>query len=327
MADLIEKYVHQVGRYVPEKERAEIEAELRSMIQDKLDDRYDGAPTQNDVVAVLTELGDPRLMAVSYSRDQYLVGPELYPFMMMGLRRGWLIIPMIVVVVRIIEALLSTESTNVIGLLLGTVLSALQALLIFSAVVVLFFAILQHSGEEFNPPQTAFNPLDLPEVDDAYLVNRFETAFGIAFGTLIGCILLYFMSVGGLTLRLNIDNPGNVIPVPMVWLTLLTVSTFAMVILHLVILRRNRWTLPLAITELLLELFGGLALYFVLFKPLVERILTTTPSLNDVALVVNMPEILAVCIIAFSLATNLWKRLKLWNYKPRNLPPYTMQML
>ena len=45
MTELIERYVHQVGRYLPPKERAEIEAELRSQIQDQLDDRYAGSPT------------------------------------------------------------------------------------------------------------------------------------------------------------------------------------------------------------------------------------------------------------------------------------------
>jgi hypothetical protein len=89
MSELIERYVHQVGRYLPNKERAEIQAELRSQIQDQLDDRYEGAPTQADVAAVLKELGDPRRMAASYGGEQYLVGPDLYPVMMMVLRRGW----------------------------------------------------------------------------------------------------------------------------------------------------------------------------------------------------------------------------------------------
>ena len=79
MSELIERYVHQVGRYLPSKERAEIQAELRSQIQDQLEDRYEGAPTQTDVAAVLKELGDPRRMAASYGGEQYLVGPDLYP--------------------------------------------------------------------------------------------------------------------------------------------------------------------------------------------------------------------------------------------------------
>ena len=32
MADLVERYIYEVGRYLPKKERAEIQAELRSQI-------------------------------------------------------------------------------------------------------------------------------------------------------------------------------------------------------------------------------------------------------------------------------------------------------
>ena len=71
MSELVERYVHQVGRYLPNKEREEIQAELRSQIQDQLDDRYEGAPTETDVAAVLKELGDPRRM-----NQQQDVGPK-----------------------------------------------------------------------------------------------------------------------------------------------------------------------------------------------------------------------------------------------------------
>jgi len=49
MTELVERYVHQVGRYLPPQKRAEIEAELSSQINDQLDDRFAGRPTQQDV--------------------------------------------------------------------------------------------------------------------------------------------------------------------------------------------------------------------------------------------------------------------------------------
>ena len=55
--------------------RDSIEAELRSQIQDQLEDRYGDDPTEAEVAAVLAELGDPRRMAASYGGEQYLVGP------------------------------------------------------------------------------------------------------------------------------------------------------------------------------------------------------------------------------------------------------------
>ena len=97
MTDLVERYVYKVGSYLPESEREEVQNELRSLIQDQLDDRFKGAPTQDDVVELLKEFGDPRQMAASYGREQYLIGPDLYPTMMYVLQRGWVWVPIMTV--------------------------------------------------------------------------------------------------------------------------------------------------------------------------------------------------------------------------------------
>src|SRR5689334_12038544 len=142
MVDLVERYVHQVGRYLPPKERAEIEAELRSQIQDQLDDRYAGSPSEEEVASVLKEFGLPYLMATSYMSEQYLVGPTLYPFMMMVLRYGWLLIPAVVIFLNIFGAVVSPPQTPFLTLLVETVIAVIQATLSFSAVVVLIFALI-----------------------------------------------------------------------------------------------------------------------------------------------------------------------------------------
>ncbi|HRO25711.1 MAG TPA: hypothetical protein PLR07_15595, partial [Promineifilum sp.] len=136
MSDLIERYVHQVGRHVPQKERAEITAELRSQIQDQLDDRYEGAPTADNIADVLRELGDPRAMALSYGGAQYLIGPELYPVMMSVLQRGWIIVPVVVALVNLVIGLFSADGSNFVSLLVRLILNVLQSLWIFTAIVV-----------------------------------------------------------------------------------------------------------------------------------------------------------------------------------------------
>jgi hypothetical protein len=148
MNDLIDRYVHQVGVYVRPKERADIEAELRSQIQDQLDDRYGDAPTQSDIAAMLRQLGDPRTMAASYGGEQYLVGPDLYPFLLTVLRFGLPLVPAVVVIANFVSALLSPEGSDWITLIVGSLFTALQMVLLFFAVVVIVFAILQHAGEE-----------------------------------------------------------------------------------------------------------------------------------------------------------------------------------
>lgn len=318
MSDLIDRYVHQVGLYVRPKERSEIEAELRSQIQDQLEDRYGDSPTQTDVASVLKQLGDPRMMAASYSGEQYLVGPELYPFMMTVLRFGLPLVPAVVVIANIVGAALSPQGGDWLGLLLGSVFTAAQAALIFLAVVVIIFAILQHSGEPLRTAARAeFNPLELPGVNDPGAVDRFESGVGIAVGTLIGIALLYFLQVGGLTLRFNLSDPGEVLPVPIGWLIVLLVTTFGDILLNLWALIRRRWTVGTWLLQVVLELVGAVGLYFVLFVPVAERVAQTVPDLGKRLPLDQLPSIITLFIVVLMVLASGSKLIRLWQQPPR----------
>jgi hypothetical protein len=80
--NLIDTYVSEVGRRLPQKTRADIEAEIRSALQDLLDERSRAAGKSIDdemTLAVLKEYGDPEKVAASYHGERYLIGPRLYP--------------------------------------------------------------------------------------------------------------------------------------------------------------------------------------------------------------------------------------------------------
>lgn len=313
MVELVERYVHQVGRYLPKKERADIEAELRSLIQDQMEDRFAGSPSQAEVSSVLAELGDPRQMAVSYNRQQYLVGPDLYPYMMIGLRHVWVLVPTIVIFLNIFGALTSSQQSTLLGLLLETMTSTLQATFIISALVVLMFAIIQRIIAELDEKEEAFNPLTLPKVDDPHTVDRVEVTFGIVVGTFVTLVFLYFLHAGGLTLRFNLNDPGDVIPVPTIWLILLISAVIVMVILQLWVLRRNHWTIALWLIQTILEVFGVVCLYFVIYEPLLARILIAVPSLASVSFIDNVPEIIVIMTAVVTLVSRGSKLVELLN--------------
>lgn len=313
MNELIERYIHQVGLYVRPKERAEIEAELRSQIQDQLEDRYGSAPTQADVIAVLKQLGDPRMMATSYSGDAYLVGPMLYPFMMTVLRFGLPLVPAVVVVANVLGAALSPDGADWLGLVLGSAFTAVQAVLIFFAVVVLFFWILQHSGtERKESAKDGFDPLTLPAINAPDSVDRFEAAFGIAIGTLISLALLYFWQVGGLTLRFNLNDAGDVLPVSTNWLAVLFFTTLCSIFLNLWALIRNRWTWGTWLLETAFNFVGAIGLYFVLFTPIVARIIESSPQLSFLE---RLPFILTLLIVILMVLGNGSKLIRLWQQR------------
>lgn len=316
MSELIERYVHQVGLYVRPQERAEIEAELRSQIQDELEDRYGSAPAQAEIAAVLKQLGDPRKMAVSYSGEQYLVGPDLYPFMMTVLRLGLPLVPAVVVIANLVGAALSPEGSDWVGLLIGSALTAAQAALIFFAAVVIIFAILQHSGEALEASsKREFNPLELPPVNDPGAVDRAESGFGIAIGILFGIAMLYFLQVGGLTLRFNLSDPGEVLPVPAVWLAALLVTTLGIVALNLWALIRRRWTLAMWLAQAALELVGAVGLYFILFAPVAERLAESAPDFAGV--LDPLPWIITLITVVIQVLSNGGRIIRLWQARQR----------
>ncbi len=315
MSELIDRYVHQVGLYVRPKDRAEIEKELRSQIQDQIEDRYGDSPDRTDIAAALKHLGDPRTMAASYSGEQSLVGPELYPFLMTVLRFGLPLVPAVIVIANIVGAALSPDDNDWVRLLLDSIFTGAQAALIFFAIAVIFFAILERSGEEFRDPAASeFNPLELPAVDDPAAVDRFESGIGIAIGMLFGIAILYFLQVGGLTLRFDFNNPGDVLPVPTGWLIVLFFTTIGAVFLNLWALIRRRWTLGTWLVQTLLDLTGAVGVYFVLLVPVTERLSQAVPELRDVQLE-NVPAILTVITVVLMVIASGSRLIRLWQQR------------
>lgn len=73
--NLIEVYIQEVTRRLPEKNREDIALELRSTIEDMLSDDY----CEEEVKKVLEKLGSPVTLASRYrDRPMYLIGPRYF---------------------------------------------------------------------------------------------------------------------------------------------------------------------------------------------------------------------------------------------------------
>ncbi len=80
--NLIERYVREIGRRLPPKNRSDIEKEIRSALEDMLEDRSkkeSRAIDEEMTIQVLKEYGKPEKVAASYQSERYLVGPQLFP--------------------------------------------------------------------------------------------------------------------------------------------------------------------------------------------------------------------------------------------------------
>jgi len=82
-AELLDRYVREVGRRLPRRQRADVETELHSLLMDALVDRVEGqeaeAAPEAEQVAVLEEFGPPAKVAAQYMpTNRYLIGPRVY---------------------------------------------------------------------------------------------------------------------------------------------------------------------------------------------------------------------------------------------------------
>ena len=86
---LIERYIDEVGKHLPNKNRSDIQAEIRSTLEDMLEDRAQasGQPANDNLVKdVLKSYGPPQKVAASYLPERYLIGPKLFPIFTLVLK-------------------------------------------------------------------------------------------------------------------------------------------------------------------------------------------------------------------------------------------------
>ena len=87
--NLIERYTAEVGKHLPRKMRADIETEIRSTLEDMLEERSQkaGRPTDDEMVKdLLKEYGAPDKVAATYLPERYLIGPKLFPIFTLVLK-------------------------------------------------------------------------------------------------------------------------------------------------------------------------------------------------------------------------------------------------
>ena len=78
--NLIDRYIAEVGKHLPRKGRTDIEAEIRSTLEDMLEERNQASlKDEAAVIALLREYGAPAKVAASYIGPRYLIGPRIYP--------------------------------------------------------------------------------------------------------------------------------------------------------------------------------------------------------------------------------------------------------
>ncbi len=114
--DLIDRYLNAVAAQLPQDQRADIVAELRDMILSRFEEKEEalGRPlTEAEQEEILRDVGHPLSVAARYgSGPQHVVGPELYPWWMFGVRAGLIAIVAITAIGALVRILIGDEEVG-----------------------------------------------------------------------------------------------------------------------------------------------------------------------------------------------------------------------
>ena len=266
MKDLIEAYIIEVGRQLPSQGREDVQKEIRSLLEDALEDRSrESGQAVDDAmkVAVLKEFGAPDQVAANYGAVNYLVGPKLYPAF---LQVAKIVLP-IIAVLALIGMGIRLGQLGQPGYAAGGLVKMLEigweAILGLGTSVIqvfgtlaLIFAILERTLPRVEQKdEKTWDPHTLEKVEGPDQVGFGEPVFEIVIGLLLLAFLnLYarylgagYNAEGGWVLGFADQNGWVMLPALTEqffrFVPLMNVAILAEIGLNLVLLRKRAWTL------------------------------------------------------------------------------------
>jgi hypothetical protein len=300
--NLIDTYVTEVGRRLPRKNRADIEAEIRSILQDMLDERSQktGKTVDDEMtLEVLKAYGAPEKIAATYLGERYLIGPRLYPIFMLVLR----IVLMVTGILAAIGLGIAVYQTTLTPLnAFDTVIKAIvnfgTSVMIALGNIVLIFAILEwalfRAGGKMDikglPKEKEWDPRSLTKVSTPNQVKMGETIVEI-----VGCfaaivIFNFYPQIIGFTPSLDsvveVGNWSSVTFVPLLseaffyYVPYLTLFWALTIILDIVLLRQGTWNAVTRIFAIGLKLISIIIAAAMLVGP--SLIAFTTETLASI---------------------------------------------
>jgi hypothetical protein len=273
--DLIDRYVNEVGVHLPANLRADVEAELRSLLNDSLDERARGtgrAPDDELAADVVRAFGRPRDVAARYApQARYLIGPALYPGYLLAVR---VVVAVLGVVILVLLALGQYHREGDLSLVAPFVRAAgsfLSGAFFNLSLLTLVFALVERAMQAREQAGPGWDPAKLPPVNDPDRVSYFGRIF-ILWGLAALVVLFNFFPPW---VAIVVIHNTEVRTIPLLlpefarYLPLLNVFWAAAFILNLVVLRHGRWHPATRWADLALTVLNGLILVIIVTGPAV----------------------------------------------------------
>jgi hypothetical protein len=208
--NLIDRYVTEVGKHLPRKNRLDIEAELRSTLEDMLEDRSQqaGRPADEALATdLLQEYGAPRKVAATYQTHPYMIGPRMFHIYTLVLKIVLFAVTLGLTIATVVSLIGSNMASPEILKALGEFAASLVSALVAAfGNVTLVFAILERvlPASEFEQEET-WTPSELTKEPDPGQVKTGDMIASIVFTAAALMVFNFYPQIVGIW---NIEN-GN----------------------------------------------------------------------------------------------------------------------
>lgn len=269
---LTDRYVWIVTRHLSAETGPDVARELRGTIADAVEDRTGGGGDPEEAErAVLTELGDPEVLARQYGgRPDYLIGPGLFPDYVRLVRVLLaVVLPTVLLAHLVARAVTGDLGWDMLGSALALVFSVGVQLVFWVSVT---FAIIERSRPESERGRslTSWDPDRLPEEAPGRSVSLGETVWSVAFSLALAALVTWqFAGVG--PNGIQVLNPD----VALGWQVVLVAMFVVDAVLAVAVWRAGRWTPTLAAVNVVSNVGAAVLIIWLLLR---GELLTDLPE-------------------------------------------------
>jgi hypothetical protein len=321
--EMLERYLWAIGRYLPDDTKADTMAELRANLLEQMDERAEELGrtlTETDVAAVLKAHGKPEAVALRYLPQRSLIGPAMYPFYLLALRRSlpiWLLMYGLAI-------LATVRGGSLAELLSRFAWGMVPSTLAFLAAVTIVFVVIDWANDrgKLGAAFHDWDPMKMPEIPkeaQPYKAKSFATRVlellmhVVWMGWVLAIPWKPVWHVGAGVIGIDMEAFGvDFAPVWHVFYVLLVVMLSVQLVMKTLALRdgNHAWMKPM---EIFTDLLGVVALgtvafakeYFVPLSPTVD-----VHSLAAANQAVGQAMRIALLFAVFGLGLKWWKYFK-----------------
>lgn len=189
--NIIKRYIHDVTRRLPQKQRHDVAKELAAEIEDMVEARAKGKrPTQKHAYDVLLEMGSPSALADQYrDHPRYLIGPEYFESYITLLKSIYIVVlPLLLFITWMNESLTQNHT-------IGSIILSVVGMSVEVSVHLFFWSTLSFIFAQkvagMKPYDEDWTPDNLPKLPAEQEVTRNESYFAIVWSVFAVLATLY----------------------------------------------------------------------------------------------------------------------------------------